>query len=136
MTTRGWKPGKLIEISGYFRKTGTLHAAVKPGVFSVIGNRQLTGGEIAQRLNGAYRGVQKLLDTLPAMALLDKSDNLHANTPSGKNLIAKDAAITSARSGLSSHFRHNNRYQPFSRPTAKYVLIFSELNLLKDIMRT
>jgi hypothetical protein len=57
MTTRGWKPGKLIEISGYFRKTATLHAAVKPGVFSVIGNRQLTGGEIAQRLNGAYRGV-------------------------------------------------------------------------------
>ena len=91
MTSRVWNPGELLEISGYFWKTGTLHAAVKLDVFSAIGDAQLTGKEIAQKIDGAHRGVQRLLDALVAMELLVKRDTRYANTSSGKTLLTKNS---------------------------------------------
>ena len=37
MSPREWKSGDLLELSAYFWKTCTLHAAVKLDVFSKIG---------------------------------------------------------------------------------------------------
>jgi SAM-dependent methyltransferase len=92
MTTKEWNPGELLEISGYFWKTGVLHAAVKLDVFTVIGDAHLTGEEISQRLSGAQRGVERLLNALTAMDLLVKFDGKYANSPSGKTFLAKDSA--------------------------------------------
>jgi len=36
MAKRDWHPGELLELSGYFWKTCTLHAAVKLDVFTLI----------------------------------------------------------------------------------------------------
>ena len=44
-------PGELLEISGYFWKTCALQAAVKLDVFTAIGDAQLTGKEISQKLS-------------------------------------------------------------------------------------
>jgi len=55
-------PGELLEISGYFWKTCALQAAVKLGVFTAIGDAQLTGKEISQKLSGSQRGVERLLN--------------------------------------------------------------------------
>ena len=91
MAPREWTPGELLEISGFFWKTCALHAAVELDVFTVIGDEQLTGEEITQELNGAQRGVQRLLDALVAMELLDKKDHRYANTPSGKTFLTNNS---------------------------------------------
>jgi len=85
-------PGELLEISGYFWKTCALHAAIKLDVFTVIGDAKLTGKEISQKLNGSQRGVERLLDALTAMDLLEKTGDKYANIPSGKTFLIKDAA--------------------------------------------
>jgi len=91
MTTREWNPGELLEISGFFWKTCLLQTAVKMDVFTVIGDDRLTAGEISLKLDGAEKGVQRLLNALVAMELLDKKDETYSNTPSGRKLLAKDS---------------------------------------------
>jgi SAM-dependent methyltransferase len=90
--TRQMNPGELLEISGYFWKTCALHAAVKLDVFTVIGDKQITAGQLSHKLNGAQRGVERLLDALTAMALLEKADGKYANTSLAKTFLAKDSA--------------------------------------------
>ena len=92
MATQELNPGQLLEISGYFWKTCVLHTAVKLDVFTLIGDKQLTAKHISHELNGAQRGVERLLDALTAMDLLEKSDVTYANTPSGKTFLSKDSA--------------------------------------------
>jgi SAM-dependent methyltransferase len=85
-------PGELLEISGYFWKTCALQAAVKLDVFTAIGDAQLTGKEVSQKLSGSQRGVERLLNGLTAMELLVKADGKYANSPAGKTFLAKDSA--------------------------------------------
>ena len=92
MATAQINPGDLLEISGFYWKTCTLHAAVKLDVFSVIGDAHLTGEEICQKLNGAQRGVERLLDALTAMDLLKKIGGKYGNSPSSRSFLAKDSS--------------------------------------------
>jgi SAM-dependent methyltransferase len=92
MATAQMNPGELLEISGYFWKTCVLHTSVKLEVFTLIGDQQITAGQIAHKLNGAQRGIERLLDALTAMDLLEKADSSYANTPLGKTFLSKDSA--------------------------------------------
>ncbi|UCD79144.1 MAG: methyltransferase [Desulfobacterales bacterium] len=92
MATREWKPGEILEISGYFWKTAVLHTAVKLEVFTIIGDGRLTAEQISRRLNAALKGCERLLNALVAMELLEKSDDFFANTPSAITLLSKDSA--------------------------------------------
>ena len=85
-------PRDLLEISGAYWESCALHAAVKLGVFTLIGQDQLTGMEIAQQLNGDERGVATLLNALTAMGLLTKSHNKYANTAVSATYLSKDSA--------------------------------------------
>jgi predicted transcriptional regulator len=91
MATREWNPAELLEISGFFWKTCVLHTAVKIDVFSAIGDRRLTVGEITKKVGGAATGVERLLNALVAMELLAKQNETYTNTSSGKELLAKDS---------------------------------------------
>ena len=91
MANREWNPGELLELSGYFWKTGTLHAAVKLDVFTCLGSEQLSGKEVSDRLNASSKGVGRLLNALVAMELLEKAGNKFFNTPSSKELLSKDS---------------------------------------------
>ncbi len=82
---------QLLEISGAYWESFALHAAVKLGVFTIIAKDQLTGMEIARKLNGDERGVTTLLNALTAMGLLTKSNNKYANTPVSTRYLAKDS---------------------------------------------
>jgi hypothetical protein len=62
MTTREWNPGELLEVSGYFWKTCTLHAAVKLDVFTCLGEEQLSSAEVSDRLKASSKGVERLLN--------------------------------------------------------------------------
>jgi predicted O-methyltransferase YrrM len=89
---REWNPGQLIEMSGYFWKTATLHAAVKLDVFTAIGDACCSAVRISQTLGASQRGMERLLNALVAMGLLAKIDGKFANTPSGKTLLCKDSS--------------------------------------------
>lgn len=91
MNTQEWNPGSLLETSGYYWRTCTLHAGVKLGVFTAIGDNQLTIKEIAQKLNADQRGVTMLLNALTAMNLLRKKVDKYSNTTTGKSFLSKDS---------------------------------------------
>jgi hypothetical protein len=91
MTARNWNPGELLEVSGFFWKTCTLHAAVKTEVFTAIGDGELTAADIARKVDGAARGVVRLLDALVAMGLLEKQNETYTNTSVAGEFLAKDS---------------------------------------------
>jgi predicted O-methyltransferase YrrM len=80
MDDQKWNPGKILEISGYYWKTCTLHAGVKLDVFTTIGDDQLAAGDIAQKLNTDEKSLGRLLNALTAMGLLSKTGDRYANT--------------------------------------------------------
>lgn len=91
MTARNWNPGELLEVSGFFWKTCTLHAAVKIGVFTVIGDAERTAADIAREVDGATRSVVRLLDALVAFELLAKKEKFYFNTAFGREFLCKDS---------------------------------------------
>ncbi len=91
MAKREWHPGELLELSGYFWKTCTLHAAVKLDVFTLIGEERLTAVEVSEKLDAAPDAVERLLNALVAMELLIKAKNAYSNTPSSLELLSKDS---------------------------------------------
>ena len=91
MTDHTWNPGQLLELSGYYWKTCTLHAAVKLDVFTCLGEEQLSAEKVAKRLNASPRGVERLLDALVAMKLLIKTDDKYANSSSVGEFLSKNS---------------------------------------------
>ena len=91
METTEWNPGKLLEISGSYWKSCTLHASVKLGIFTLIEDRPRTGQEIADDLGGDLRGVTMLLNALSALGLLSKHENAYANTDFSRAFLRKDS---------------------------------------------
>ena len=87
-----WHPGTLLEMSGQYWQTCTLHAGVKLDLFTVIGDQSLTAKQIATALNGNPDGLSRLLNALSAMQLLTKNDNLYANTPAAATFLSKDSS--------------------------------------------
>jgi SAM-dependent methyltransferase len=89
MNTQEWHPGTLLELSGYFWKTCTLHAAVKLDVFTAAGDLARTAGELASKLNVDTNSLERLLNALTAMTLLSKSGDKFSVTPAAKNFLSK-----------------------------------------------
>jgi len=73
--------GHLLEISGHYWKTCTLHASVKLDLFTQLGEQELTGEDIAAKLQADARAVDMLAGALTAMGLLIKKGNLYSNSP-------------------------------------------------------
>ena len=84
-------PGPLFEISGYYWKTCTLHAAVKLDIFTAIGERTLTAVDVAGTITGDTRAVAMLLNALVAMELLEKKGDHFANTPVARTFLSKSS---------------------------------------------
>jgi predicted O-methyltransferase YrrM len=86
-----WNPGTLLELSGCFWKTATLHAAVKLDVFTALGDQELDAGEISARLGLERDAASRLLDALAAMNLLAKENEMYANTRAGARFLSKSS---------------------------------------------
>jgi hypothetical protein len=91
METDKWNVGQLLEVSGSYWKSCTLHAGVKMDVFSLIGDQELMGKEVATKLGADTEGTKRLLNALTAMGLLRKKKDRYANTPESKALLVKDS---------------------------------------------
>ncbi len=82
MTAENLNPGELLQTSGAYWKTCTLHAGVKLDLFTVLGNEKRTCEEIADNINADPRALAMLLNALTAMELLVKKDgDTWASTP-------------------------------------------------------
>jgi SAM-dependent methyltransferase len=86
-----WHPGTLLETSGYYWKTCTLHAGVKLDVFTVIGKKSLSVGDICKKTDADPRGMSVLLNALSAMELIIKTGLLYSNTSSALTFLSKDS---------------------------------------------
>lgn len=86
-----WNPGTLLETSGGYWKTCALHAAVQLDVFTVIADRRLSTGNIAEKLPADPRALAMLLNALTAMNLLEKSGDIYTNTPEAKAFLSKSS---------------------------------------------
>ncbi len=91
MNKEEWNPDKLLALSGYYWRSFTLHAAVKIGIFTVIGKEKMTGAEIARRLNGNVRSVMMLLNVLTALNLLIKNGDKYSNTPASLSFLSRES---------------------------------------------
>jgi predicted O-methyltransferase YrrM len=91
MDKEEWNPGKLFGISGNYWISCTLHAGVKLGIFTLIGNQSLSGQEVAQKLEGDPRSVTMLLNALAAMNLLIKKNEAYSNTPFSVSFLIKES---------------------------------------------
>jgi SAM-dependent methyltransferase len=89
--SKEWHPGTLLELSGAYWKTCTLHAAVKLDIFTRLGKDTLTAPEMIQKTGWDARGLTMLLDALAAMALLTKTSAGYANTPAAADFLSKDS---------------------------------------------
>ena len=87
-----WNSGELLQTSGYYWQTCTLHAGVKLDIFSLIGKEQQSADDIAQALNADKRGVIMLLNALSAMGLLIKTEaGQYSNTRASAAWLSKDS---------------------------------------------
>jgi len=92
MNDQTWNPGKLLELSGYYWKTCTLHAGVKLDVFTAVGEGFSAAGAVARKAGCDRRAIERLLDALVAMGLLVKQDGTYGNTPASAEFLSKDSA--------------------------------------------
>jgi SAM-dependent methyltransferase len=91
MNTEEWNPGKLLGLSGSYWATCALHAGVKLGLFTIIGDQRLSSQEISQQLGGDPRGVDMLLNALTAMELVMKDETHYSNTPFSRSFLNRNA---------------------------------------------
>ena len=91
MGPEAWNPGRILQVSGSYWETCTLHAAVKIDLFTKIGEDSLASEEIAGRLGGDPRGVSMLVNALAVMGLLARSDGKYANTPAARSFLSRDS---------------------------------------------
>jgi hypothetical protein len=86
-----WHPGELLELSGHFWQTCTLHAAVKLDLFTTIGQTPMAAAAVSERVNASRDGIERLLNALAAMGLLEKKEDRYACPASVLRLLAKDS---------------------------------------------
>lgn len=84
-------PGSIMEISGAYWATCTLHAGVKLGVFTAIGDAAATAKDIARQTAADPRAMAMLLDALTGMELLEKDGDRYTNTPAAKTFLSRDS---------------------------------------------
>ncbi|MBW2594115.1 MAG: SAM-dependent methyltransferase, partial [Deltaproteobacteria bacterium] len=90
MNTENLNPGRLLQLSGSYWETCTLHAGVKLDLFTVLGEKKRTCQDIADRINADPRALSMLLNALTAMGLLLKKGDTWANTTQATLFLRKD----------------------------------------------
>lgn len=86
-----WNPKTLLEMSGYYWKTCTLHAGVNLDIFTLLGTDALAGETMAKKMGMEQRGLTLLLNGLTALGLLVKDKETYANTPESAAFLSKES---------------------------------------------
>lgn len=86
-----WNPGTLLETSGYYWRTCTLHAAVRLDIFTLIGTGGKTARQVSDELKADLRGLAMLLNALSALQLLKKDGEIYLNTEPAEMFLSKSS---------------------------------------------
>ncbi|MFW6099379.1 MAG: methyltransferase [Thermodesulfobacteriota bacterium] len=84
-----WNPARMLEVSGSYWASCTLHAAVKLDLFSLIEAGHTTSSQLAHELGLNARGTATLLNALVAMGLLTKDQTHYANTEAARSFLVR-----------------------------------------------
>jgi precorrin-6B methylase 2/predicted transcriptional regulator len=92
MAAKNWHPGELLEISGFYWKTCTLHAGIRLDIFSRIGSESVSAESLAEETGANTDAMERLLNALTAMDLLEKrKGGRFCNTEAGKQFLVKES---------------------------------------------
>ncbi|MBU5614038.1 methyltransferase [Geomonas azotofigens] len=89
MELKEWTPATLLELSGSYWSTCTLHAGVKLDIFTPLASTPMTVVELAGALTCDARGLAMLLDALAALGLLKKEDRLYSATAFSAKFLSR-----------------------------------------------
>ncbi len=78
---------QILDIANYYWNACTLHAAVKLGLFTALGNRARTSAGLAADLECNEEALELLLNALTAMGLLVKENDRYANTEAASQYL-------------------------------------------------
>lgn len=79
----------LLQLSGSYWSTCTLHAGVKLDVFTHLASEPLTASHLARTIAADERGLDMLLNALTAMELLAKEGDTFRATPFSADYLSK-----------------------------------------------
>ncbi|MCK5098395.1 MAG: SAM-dependent methyltransferase, partial [Desulfobacteraceae bacterium] len=91
MNSTQWNPKTLLETSGYYWKTCTLHTGVKLNIFTVIGKESLSADDISKKIHADTKGIFVLLNALSSMGLITKTGDLYSNSSAALTFLSKDS---------------------------------------------
>lgn len=81
-------PSPILQTAFSFWSSKVLLTAVEMGVFTTLGDGEMTGAELGERLGLHRRGIDDFFDSLVAMGMLERSgngsDGRYSNTPSAR----------------------------------------------------
>ncbi len=86
-----WNIGTLLNTSGGYWQAFILHAAVGLDLFSAIGDNSKSAAAMAKRKKLHPRALERLLNALTAMGLLEKNKKLFKNTTESRQFLCKDS---------------------------------------------
>jgi SAM-dependent methyltransferase len=97
-------PGQLLELSGSFWKTCTLHAGVKLDVFTALGDDARTAEAVAEDAGLSVDAAERLMNALAAMGLMEKDAGRFSNTETARRFLVKDSAAYIGYMVLHHHY--------------------------------
>ena len=89
MEKRTWTPAQLLELSGSYWSTCTLHAGVKLDLFTPLAAKPHTPSQLGDKLNCDSRGLAMLLNALAALELLEKQGDSFTVTPFAAQFLSR-----------------------------------------------
>lgn len=86
-----WSRSDLLSASSAYWRGCTLQAGVRLGIFTVLGEEERTGEEVAAAIGGDRRATGLLLDALAGMGLIAKRDGRYRNSAAARELLIAGA---------------------------------------------
>ena len=74
-------PKIIQEIASAYQRSRVLLTAFELSIFTTLNDQQLTSAEVAEAAGASARHVDRLMNALVALGLLEKADGRFANTP-------------------------------------------------------
>lgn len=91
MNTTTWNPGSLLQVSGNYWQTFTLHTGVKLDLFTCLGDGPMTADRMAEKLGADERGTAMLMNALSAMGLLVKSGETYTSAEAAAQFLDRNS---------------------------------------------
>ena len=82
----------VLELAAACRKSRVLLTAVEVGIFDAVGSLTKTSPEIADELGLNPRAVDRLMNALCSLGMLEKRDNLFSNTQVSRDVLCRDGS--------------------------------------------